>query len=204
MEMMAMSFAEKFLGEAQEVCKRLDTAEIEKMAQLLADLRESGGRLFILGVGGSAGNAAHAVNDFRKIVGIETYAPTDNVSELTARTNDEGWSTVFSEWLAVSRLSPKDAILVFSVGGGDLTRNVSPNLVEALKYAKEVGAKVAGIVGRDGGFTKAVADVCVVVPTVNPDHVTPHSEAFQAIVWHLLVSHPLLKKSQTKWEGTAR
>jgi D-sedoheptulose 7-phosphate isomerase len=200
----AMEFAAKFLDEVQEVCRRLDCAEIERMAQLLATVRESGGRLFILGVGGSAGNAAHAVNDFRKIVGIETYAPTDNVSELTARTNDEGWSTVFSEWLVVSRLSSKDAVLVFSVGGGDLARNVSPNLVEALKYAKEVGARITGIVGRDGGFTKTMADVCVVVPTVNPDHVTPHSEAFQGVVWHLLVSHPLLKKRQTKWEGAAR
>ncbi|NDD65666.1 MAG: SIS domain-containing protein, partial [Acidobacteria bacterium] len=144
------------------------------------------------------------VNDFRKIVGIESYAPTDNVSELTARTNDEGWSTIFSEWLAVSRLSSRDAVLVLSVGGGDLTRNVSPNLVEGLKLAKQVGARIAGIVGRDGGYTKTVADVCVVIPTVNPDHITPHSEAFQAVVWHLLVSHPVLKKNQTKWEGAVR
>jgi len=199
-----MNFASEFLGEAQEVCRRLDCNEIERMAQLLAEVRESGGRLFILGVGGSAGNAAHAVNDFRKIVGIESYAPTDNVSELTARTNDEGWSTIFSEWLAVSRLSSRDAVLVLSVGGGDLTRNVSPNLVEGLKLAKQVGARIAGIVGRDGGYTKTVADVCVVIPTVNPDHITPHSEAFQAVVWHLLVSHPVLKKNQTKWEGAVR
>lgn len=199
-----MNFASEFLGEAQEVCRRLDCNEIERMAQLLAEVRESGGRLFILGVGGSAGNAAHAVNDFRKIVGIESYAPTDNVSELTARTNDEGWSTIFSEWLAISRLSSRDAVLVLSVGGGDLTRNVSPNLVEGLKLAKQVGARIAGIVGRDGGYTKTVADVCVVIPTVNPDHITPHSEAFQAVVWHLLVSHPVLKKNQTKWEGAVR
>ena len=199
-----MNFASEFLGEAQEVCRRLDCNEIERMAQLLAEIRENGGRLFILGVGGSAGNAAHAVNDFRKIVGIESYAPTDNVSELTARTNDEGWSTIFSEWLAVSRLSSRDAVLVLSVGGGDLTRNVSPNLVEGLKLAKQVGARIAGIVGRDGGYTKTVADVCVVIPTVNPDHITPHSEAFQAVVWHLLVSHPVLKKNQTKWEGAIR
>ena len=199
-----MNFASEFLGEAQEVCRRLDCNEIERMAQLLAEIRENGGRLFILGVGGSAGNAAHAVNDFRKIVGIESYAPTDNVSELTARTNDEGWSTIFSEWLAVSRLSSRDAVLVLSVGGGDLTRNVSPNLVEGLKLAKQAGARIAGIVGRDGGYTKTVADVCVVIPTVNPDHITPHSEAFQAVVWHLLVSHPVLKKNQTKWEGAVR
>ncbi len=198
-----MEFATLFLEEAREICRRLDCEAIERMAQLLANVRASGGRLFILGVGGSAANASHAVNDFRKIVGIETYAPTDNVSELTARANDEGWSTIFSEWLAVSRLSSKDAVLVFSVGGGDLARNVSPNLVEALRYAKEVGAPIAGIVGRDGGFTKTVADVCVVIPTINADRVTPHSEAFQAVVWHLLVSHPLLKQRQTKWEGAA-
>ena len=196
-----MTFASQFLEEAQEVCRKLDCNAIERMAQLLADVRTSGGRLFILGVGGSAANASHAVNDFRKIVGIETYAPTDNVSELTARANDEGWDTIFSEWLAVSRLNANDALLVLSVGGGDLSRNVSPNLVEALKYAKEVGSKIAGIVGRDGGFTKTVADVCVVIPTVSPDRITPHSEAFQAVVWHLLVSHPLLKHKQTKWEG---
>lgn len=199
-----MNFASEFLGEAQEVCRRLDCNEIERLAQLLADVRETGGRLFILGVGGSAGNAAHAVNDFRKIVGIESYAPTDNVSELTARTNDEGWSTIFSEWLAVSRLSSRDVVLVLSVGGGDVTRNVSPNLVEGLKFARKVGARIAGIVGRDGGYTKTIADVCVVIPTVNPDHITPHSEAFQAVVWHLLVSHPHLKKNQTKWESAVR
>lgn len=196
-----MVFAAQFLEEVQEVCRKLDCNAIENMAQLLADVRASGGRLFILGVGGSAANASHAVNDFRKIVGIETYAPTDNVSELTARANDEGWHTIFSEWLAGSRLNNKDALLVLSVGGGDLARNVSPNLVEAIKYAKAVGAKVAGIVGRDGGFTKTVADVCVVIPTVSPDRITPHSEAFQGVVWHLLVSHPLLKNKQTKWEG---
>ncbi|MFZ4987026.1 MAG: SIS domain-containing protein [Blastocatellia bacterium] len=202
-EKTGVTFAAAFLDEAQEVCRRLDRDDIERMAELLADLRATGGRLFILGVGGSAGNAAHAVNDFRKIAGIEAYAPTDNVSELTARTNDEGWSTVFSEWLAVSRLSSRDVILVFSVGGGDLARNVSPNLVEALRFAKNVGARIAGIVGRDGGFTRTMADVCVIIPTVNTEHVTPHSEAFQGVVWHLLVSHPLLKKHQTKWEGAA-
>ncbi|MEY4168416.1 MAG: hypothetical protein RIR52_2240 [Acidobacteriota bacterium] len=202
-EKTGVTFAAAFLDEAQEVCRRLDRDDIERMAELLADLRATGGRLFILGVGGSAGNAAHAVNDFRKIAGIEAYAPTDNVSELTARTNDEGWSTVFSEWLAVSRLSSRDVILVFSVGGGDLARNVSPNLVEALRFAKNVGARIAGIVGRDGGFTRTMADVCVIIPTVNTEHITPHSEAFQGVVWHLLVSHPLLKKHQTKWEGAA-
>ncbi|NBO64046.1 MAG: SIS domain-containing protein [Acidobacteria bacterium] len=199
-----MSFAAVFLDEAREICQRLNLDDIERMAEMMAELRQAGGRLFILGVGGSAGNATHAVNDFRKIAGIEAYAPTDNVSELTARTNDEGWSTVFSEWLAVSRLSSRDLVLVFSVGGGDLVRNVSPNLVEALKFAKTVGARIGGIVGRDGGFTATVANVCIIIPTVNDEHITPHSEAFQAVVWHLLVSHPLLKKHQTKWEGAAR
>jgi D-sedoheptulose 7-phosphate isomerase len=171
------------------------------MAALLAEVRESGGRLFILGVGGSAANASHAVNDFRKIVGLEAYAPTDNVSELTARTNDEGWATVFEAWLRGSRLRAADAVLVFSVGGGNLEKNVSPNLVAALGYAKSVGARILGIVGRDGGFTAQVADVCIIIPTVNPTHTTPHSEAFQAVVWHLLVSHPDLKQAETKWES---
>jgi D-sedoheptulose 7-phosphate isomerase len=195
------SFTEKYLIEAGEVVKRLDAAVIEKVAEGLAELRERQGRLFILGVGGSAGNASHAVNDFRKIVGIEAYAPTDNVSELTARTNDEGWPSVFVGWLKVSRLGPSDAVLVFSVGGGNVEKNVSPNLVLALQYAREKGAKIYGIVGRDGGYTATVADACVIVPTVNPENVTPHSEAFQAVVWHLLVSHPRLKASATKWES---
>src|SRR5690349_3618253 len=194
-------FAEKFLAEAAEIMQRLDRASLEKAAKMIGELRLTGGRLFILGVGGSAANASHAVNDFRKIAGIEAYAPTDNVSELTARTNDEGWATVFEAWLHVSRLRREDMILVFSVGGGNMEKQVSPNLVAALQYAKEVGAKIGGIVGRDGGFTAKVADACVIVPTVNPAHVTPHSEAFQAVVWHLLVSHPELKKAQTKWEG---
>jgi D-sedoheptulose 7-phosphate isomerase len=168
---------------------------------ILAATRSSGGRLFILGVGGSAANASHAVNDFRKIAGIEAYAPTDNVAELTARTNDEGWASVFEAWLAVSRLRPEDTLLVFSVGGGNLEKNVSPNLVTALQFAQRVGAKITGIVGRDGGYTAAVADACVIVPTVNPAHTTPHSEAFQAIVWHLMVSHPALKRAETKWES---
>ena len=195
------NFSEQFLGEVQEVVSRLDTNAIERTASTLAELRANGGRLFILGVGGSAGNASHAVNDFRKITGIETYAPTDNVSELTARTNDEGWSTVFEAWLRTSRLRREDGILIFSVGGGSLEKQVSPNLVSALQYARSVGSKIMGIVGRDGGYTAKVADVCVVIPTVNAAHVTPHSEAFQAVVWHLLVSHPLLKSSKTRWES---
>ena len=190
-----------YLAEVQQVARQLDAATIERMALQLAVVRERSGRLFILGVGGSAGNASHAVNDFRKLAGIEAYAPTDNVSELTARTNDEGWPTVFEAWLRVSRLQARDAILVFSVGGGNVERNVSPNLVTALDYAKSVGATVLGIVGRDGGYTARVADVCVVIPTVHPERVTPHSEAFQAIVWHLLVSHPLVQEKATKWES---
>jgi D-sedoheptulose 7-phosphate isomerase len=195
------TFSAAFLAEVKEVTRLLDAAAIERMALLLSQVRERGGRLFILGVGGSAGNASHAVNDFRKLAGIESYAPTDNVSELTARTNDEGWPTVFEAWLKVSRLQIRDAILVFSVGGGSVERNVSPNLVAALDYAKSVGAGVCGIVGRDGGYTARVADVCVIIPTVHPDRITPHSEAFQAIVWHLLVSHPLLQLKATKWES---
>jgi D-sedoheptulose 7-phosphate isomerase len=197
-------FAKQFLDEAQDVARRLDADAIESVASHLTQLRARGGRLFILGVGGSAGNASHAVNDFRKLVGIETYAPTDNVSELTARTNDEGWETVFSAWLEVSRLKASDAILIFSVGGGSLERNVSPNLVRAVQYAKQVGATVLGIVGRDGGYTATQADACVIIPVVNPDHITPHSEAFQAVVWHLLVSHPSLKAMPTKWESVAQ
>jgi D-sedoheptulose 7-phosphate isomerase len=198
-----MSFTQQFRAEAAETAARLDPAAIDKAVHALAAVRARGGRLFILGVGGSAGNAAHAVNDFRKIAGIEAYAPTDNVSELTARTNDEGWETVFVEWLRGSRLTAADGVLVFSVGGGDLERNVSPNLVRAVQHAKKVGATVCGIVGRDGGYTAKVADACVIVPTVNPAHVTPHAEAFQAVVWHLFVSHPALKAAATKWESTA-
>lgn len=197
------TFAEKFLAESAQILADLDTSSIEKAAQLLANVRAAGGRVFILGVGGSAANASHAVNDFRKIAGIEAYAPTDNVSEVTARTNDEGWATVFAGWLKASRLHARDAVLVFSVGGGDLERNVSPNLVAALQLAKSIGAKILGIVGRDGGYTAKVADVCIVIPTVNPAHVTPHTEAFQAVVWHLLVTHPAVKIAQTKWEATA-
>jgi D-sedoheptulose 7-phosphate isomerase len=196
-----MTFAEQFVAEAAEILAKIDTAAVERMAALLAECRAAGGRLFILGVGGSAGNASHAVNDFRKICGMEAYAPTDNVSELTARTNDEGWAGVFEGWLKVSRLRASDALLVLSVGGGNVEKNVSPNLVAAIRYAKSVGARVTGIVGRDGGYTAQAADVCVIVPTVNPTHVTPHAEAFQAVIWHLLVSHPALKAAETKWES---
>jgi D-sedoheptulose 7-phosphate isomerase len=196
-----MSFSTQFLNEAKQIIDGLDVAAIDRVVAILAATRSSGGRLFILGVGGSAANASHAVNDFRKIAGIEAYAPTDNVSELTARTNDEGWATVFESWLAVSRLKPEDTLLIFSVGGGNLEKNVSPNLVAALQYAKKVGAKITGIVGRDGGYTAQAADACVIVPTVNPTHITPHSEAFQAVVWHLIVSHPDLKRAETKWES---
>ena len=199
-----MNYAQQHLKEVAEIVQKMDVAAIETMADLLAGIKQKGGRLFFIGVGGSAGNCSHAVNDFRKIVGIESYAPTDNVSELTARTNDEGWASVFVEWLKVSRLTAKDGVVVFSVGGGNLEKNISPNLVTALQYAKSVGAKIAGTVGRDGGYTAKVADACVIIPTVNPETVTPHSEAFQAVVWHLLVSHPKLKVNQTKWESAAR
>ena len=196
-----MSFVQQYLEETQKVVAGLNVAALEKCVDELARVREGGGRLFILGVGGSAANASHAVNDFRKICGFEAYAPTDNVSELTARTNDEGWSTVLSEWLKGSRLSGKDGLLIFSVGGGNLDKNVSPNLVSAIQLAKQAGASIVGIVGRDGGFTAKEATACVIVPTVNPEHVTPHSEAFQAVVWHLFVSHPKLKVNKTKWES---
>ena len=199
-----MSYAAQHMKEAVEIIQKMDVSAIEKMADLLATVKADGGRIFFLGVGGSAGNCSHAVNDFRKIVGIESYAPTDNVSELTARTNDEGWATVFVEWLKISKLQPKDALFIFSVGGGNLEKNISPNLVEAIKLAKSVGAKVTGVVGRDGGYTAQAADACVIVPTINPETITPHSEAFQAVVWHLLVSHPKLKANQTKWESAVR
>jgi D-sedoheptulose 7-phosphate isomerase len=196
-------FSRGFLAEAAEIIAKLDVESIEKAAGLLASTRAAGGRLFILGVGGSAANASHAVNDFRKIAGIEAYAPTDNVSELTARANDEGWSSIFDSWLHTSRLRSNDLLLIFSVGGGNVEQNVSPNLVAALKYAKSVGAKIIGVVGRDGGYTATVADACVLIPVVNPAHITPHSEAFQAVVWHLLVSHPAVKMQSTKWESMA-
>jgi D-sedoheptulose 7-phosphate isomerase len=196
-----MSYSKEHLREAAEITSKLDPALCETAVQLLAAVRARGGRLFVLGVGGSAANASHAVNDFRKIAGIESYTPTDNVSELTARTNDDGWTSVFTEWLKGSRLSEKDAILVFSVGGGSLEKNVSPNLVSALQLAKERGSAILGIVGRDGGYTAQVADVAIVIPTVNPTNVTPHTEAFQAVVWHLWISHPTLKVAETKWES---
>lgn len=197
-----MTYSQQHLDESIEIIKKMDVAAIEKMADLLVQVKVDGGRIFFLGVGGSAGNCSHAVNDFRKIVGIESYAPTDNVSELTARTNDEGWASIFVEWLKVSKLKAKDMLFIFSVGGGNLEKNISANLVEALKFAKFVGSKVVGVVGRDGGYTAQVADACVIVPTVNLETITPHSEAFQAVIWHLLVSHPDLKSNQTKWESS--
>jgi D-sedoheptulose 7-phosphate isomerase len=196
-----MSYAREYLDEASRILGALDTEAIERLTGELAALRERGGRLFVLGVGGSAGNASHAVNDFRKICGIEAYTPTDNVSELTARVNDDGWETSFSNWLEVSRLSNRDMLLVFSVGGGNLEKNVSPNLVRALELGQRVGARIGGVVGRDGGYTARIAHACVIVPTVNPASVTPHAEAFQAVVWHLLVSHPKLQKNAMKWES---
>ncbi|HUI06854.1 MAG TPA: SIS domain-containing protein [Verrucomicrobiae bacterium] len=197
-----MSYTRQHLDEAVAIIQKLDETAIERVVEALRAVRDRGGRLFILGVGGSAANASHAVNDFRKICGFEAYAPTDNVSELTARTNDEGWASVFVEWLKGSRVNRNDALLVFSVGGGNLEKNVSPNLVSALQLAKDVGATVVGVVGRDGGHTAKVADACVIVPTVNPTNITPHSEAFQAVLWHLFVSHPRLKVQPTKWEST--
>ena len=196
-----MKFIERYISEARQILDQLDRGTIEKAIDLLADTRQRGGRLFILGVGGGAANASHAVNDFRKLAGLEAYAPTDNVSELTARTNDEGWPSVFENWLRVSRIRPEDLILVFSVGGGNLEKNVSPNLVSALQYTKERGCRVIGVVGRDGGFTAKVADCCILIPTINPEQVTPHTESFQVLIWHLLVSHPRLKAAPTKWES---
>ena len=194
-----MSYSKQQLDESLEITKAIDPEIIEKIVELLADVKSAGGRLFILGVGGSAANAGHAVNDFRKLAGIEAYAPTDNVAELTARTNDEGWQTVFSGWLRVSKLNSRDCLFILSVGGGNKEKNVSPNLIEAIDLAKEVGARVTGIVGRDGGYTAQNADICLIVPTVNPNTVTPHSESFQTVIWHLMVSHPKLKSNPTKW-----
>jgi D-sedoheptulose 7-phosphate isomerase len=196
-------YTHEFLAEAKKIVDLLDRDSIDAVITCLCRVREGGGRLFILGVGGSAANASHAVNDFRKIAGIEAYAPTDNVSELTARVNDESWESAFASWLRGSRLCARDMILVLSVGGGDLERNISPNLVRAVQYAREVGATVCGIVGRNGGYTAKAADACVIVPTVNPENVTPHAEAFQAVVWHLIVSHPAMKAAPTKWEAAA-
>jgi D-sedoheptulose 7-phosphate isomerase len=199
-----MNYTAAHLQEAKAILDKIDTLAVEKMAELMAETKTKGGRLFFLGVGGSAANCSHAVNDFRKIAGIESYAPTDNVSELTARTNDEGWATIFVEWLKTSRLEKNDAIFVMSVGGGSLEKNISPNLVSALQHAKSVGAKILGILGRDGGYTAKVADACCIVPTVNLETITPHAEAFQAVIWHLLVSHPKLKVNATKWESATR
>ncbi len=197
-----MDYTKRYIEEATLILKQLNQQAIEKMAERLVDLRERLGRLFILGVGGGAGHASHAVNDFRKITGIEAYTPTDNVSELTARVNDDGWETSFVNWLRGSRLKANDMVFVFTVGGGDLARNISVNLVRALQYAKEVGATICGVVGRDGGYTAQVADACVLIPVVDPETVTPHTESFQALVWHLLVSPPRLKASEMKWEST--
>jgi D-sedoheptulose 7-phosphate isomerase len=198
-----MDYVQQYIEEATEILKRVDATAIVRMGDRLVDLRNRGGRLFILGVGGGAGNASHAVNDFRKICGIEAYTPTDNVSELTARINDDGWETSYSEWLRGSRLSASDLVLVFSVGGGDVERNISANLVRALEYAKETGSAICGIVGRNGGYTNQVASECVLIPVVNPATVTPHTESFQAVVWHLLVSHPRLRVSAMKWESSS-
>jgi D-sedoheptulose 7-phosphate isomerase len=196
------TFAQQYLNEAKQIIDKLDVGPIDRMVELLVDLRAGGGRLFLVGVGGGAGHASHAVNDFRKIAGIESYSPSDNVSELTARTNDEGWETTYSAWFKVSRLCSRDMLFVFSVGGGDLQRNISANIVRSVQYAKEVGARVIGVVGRDGGYTASVADACVIIPTVNASSVTPHTESFQAVIWHLLVSDPRLQTMSNKWEST--
>ena len=196
-----LSYVKTYLEEVKAVVDKLDQTAIERMINLISELRRNKGRIFFLGVGGGAGNASHAVNDFRKIAGIESYAPTDNVSELTARTNDDGWENVFVEWLKGSRLNKNDGVFVFSVGGGNAEKNISANLVRALEYARMIGAKILGIVGRDGGYTGQVADACVIVPTVNPNTVTPHTEAFQAVIWHLIVSHPKVQISEMKWES---
>ena len=199
-----MIYSDLHLSEAIQIIKKIETKKIEKMVDLILKVRNEKGRVFFLGIGGSAGNCSHAVNDFRKIIGVESYAPTDNVSELTARTNDEGWNTIFSEWLKVSNLNTKDLIFVFSVGGGNIEKNISPNLVEALKYGQSIGCKLIGVVGRDGGYTSKVADSCVIIPTINESTITPHTEAFQAVVWHLIVSHPKLKLNETKWESVSK
>lgn len=199
-----MSYSQGHLNETIEIIKKIDIESIEKVVDLLVKVRDDSGRIFFLGVGGSAGNCSHAVNDFRKILEIECYAPTDNVSELTARTNDDGWSSVFESWLKISKLNSRDLVFIFSVGGGNLEKNISPNLVLALQYAKKIGSRITGIVGRDGGYTAQVADESVIIPTINIDNVTPHTEAFQAVIWHLIVSHPKLKINQTKWESSQK
>lgn len=199
-----MSHTTDFLQDATRILAQIDVQTLDRMVGMLVRLRERGGRLFVLGVGGSAANASHMVNDFRKIAQIETYAPTDNIAELTARTNDEGWESVFVQWLATSRLGDRDMVFILSVGGGDLERNISPNLVHALQFAQEVGATICGIVGRNGGYTARVADACIIVPTVNTTTVTPHAEAFQSVLWHLMVSHPALRAVEMKWESSSR
>ena len=199
---MSNLYAKQYLREASLIIEQLDITSIETITGLLLKLRQSGGRLFLVGVGGGAGHASHAVNDFRKLANIEAYSPADNISELTARTNDEGWDTTYAAWLQVSRLSGSDMLLIFSVGGGDLTLNISRNIVRAVQYAKQVGAGVIGILGRDGGYTATVADACVIVPVVNPGSITPHTEAFQAVIWHLIVSDPRLQVVANKWEGS--
>jgi len=199
-----MNYTNKHLQEVSEIIKKLDIDKIENIIEIILKVKEKKGRVFFLGVGGSAGNCSHAVNDFRKILGIESYAPTDNVSELTARINDEGWNSVFREWLKTSNLQSKDLIFIFSVGGGNVEKNISTNLVEALKYAKSVNAGIVGVVGRDGGYTSKVSNSCVIIPTVNKSSITPHTEAFQAVIWHLIVSHPKLKLNETKWESVSK
>ena len=199
-----MIYSNTHLSEASNIIKKIDTKKIENMVDIILNVRKQKGRIFFLGVGGGAGNSSHAANDFRKIIGIESYAPTDNVSELTARANDDGLDSIFSEWLKVSNLSSKDLIFVFSVGGGSIEKNISPNIVAALKYGKSVGSKLIGVVGRDGGYTSKIADVCLIIPTVNEKTITPHTEAFQAIIWHLIVSHPKLKLNETKWESVSK
>jgi D-sedoheptulose 7-phosphate isomerase len=194
-----MNFTQTHLEETIQITQRLDSDKIEEMIDLFVEIKNNNGRLFILGVGGSAANASHAVNDFRKLAGIEAYAPTDNVAELTARTNDEGWQTVFSSWLKVSKIKKNDCVLILSVGGGDRERNVSANLIEAIDHAKSVDARVVGIIGRDGGYTGKNSDICLIIPTISTDSVTPHAESFQTIIWHLMVSHPKLKINATKW-----
>tara|TARA_B100002019_G_scaffold276367_1_gene275109 strand:+ start:1568 stop:2167 length:600 start_codon:yes stop_codon:yes gene_type:complete len=197
-----MNFSQKYLNEANQIIDRLDEKKIEKLVDLINEIKLNNGRIFFLGVGGSAGNCSHAVNDFRKIVGVECYAPTDNVSELTARINDEGWKTIFVEWLKISKLTNKDLIFIFSVGGGSLEKNISVNLVEAIKYGKSVGSRITGVVGKNGGYTAQNSDTCIIIPIVNDQNITPHTEAFQAVIWHLIVSHPKLKTNQTKWESS--
>jgi D-sedoheptulose 7-phosphate isomerase len=198
-----MNYISRYIEESVQILRKLDQQSLDRILTLILEVREAGGRLFFLGVGGGAGHASHAVNDFRKIAGVEAYAPSDNVSELTARINDDGWETCYRNWLHGSRLNREDMVFVFSVGGGDAERKISANLVSAVQYAKQVGAKVCGVVGRDGGYTARVADACVVVPVVNAETVTPHTESFQAILWHLLVSHPKLKAAEMKWESVA-